>query len=94
MPSPQGGTIIGSARCKAFRSREGRLIAALNLVRCGISNLCVIGGDGSLTGANIFRQEWDGLLQELVRKGVPGPNPNLCPCIPLSPQCPHHCVVP
>ncbi|XP_049632260.1 ATP-dependent 6-phosphofructokinase, platelet type [Suncus etruscus] len=64
-----GGTIIGSARCKAFRSREGRLIAALNLVRYGITNLCVIGGDGSLTGANIFRQEWDGLLQELVRKG-------------------------
>ncbi|XP_054995130.1 ATP-dependent 6-phosphofructokinase, platelet type [Sorex araneus] len=64
-----GGTIIGSARCKAFRSREGRLAAALNLARCGITNLCVIGGDGSLTGANIFRQEWGGLLQELLRKG-------------------------
>uniref|UniRef100_A0A8C5XCC2 6-phosphofructokinase type C n=1 Tax=Microcebus murinus TaxID=30608 RepID=A0A8C5XCC2_MICMU len=49
---PQGGTIIGSARCKDFLSRRrqpGRL---------GITNLCVIGGDGSLTGANIFRKEW------------------------------------
>ncbi|XP_051050744.1 ATP-dependent 6-phosphofructokinase, platelet type isoform X2 [Phodopus roborovskii] len=64
-----GGTIIGSARCQAFRSREGRLKAACNLVRLGITNLCVIGGDGSLTGANIFRKEWNGLLEELVQNG-------------------------
>lgn len=64
-----GGTIIGSARCKAFRSREGRLKAAQNLVQLGITNLCVIGGDGSLTGANIFRKEWNGLLEELARNG-------------------------
>ncbi|CAM9297384.1 ATP-dependent 6-phosphofructokinase, platelet type-like [Lethenteron reissneri] len=61
-----GGTVIGSARCKDFREREGRLKAALNLVQRGISNLCVIGGDGSLTGANLFREEWSGLLEELV----------------------------
>lgn len=35
----------------------------------GISNLVVIGGDGSLTGANLFRQEWPSLLEELVSKG-------------------------
>ncbi|XP_040823833.1 ATP-dependent 6-phosphofructokinase, platelet type isoform X1 [Ochotona curzoniae] len=64
-----GGTIIGSARCKAFRTREGRLKAASNLVHRGITNLCVIGGDGSLTGANIFRKEWSGLLEELARDG-------------------------
>nr|XP_023487979.1 ATP-dependent 6-phosphofructokinase, platelet type isoform X2 [Equus caballus]XP_044618517.1 ATP-dependent 6-phosphofructokinase, platelet type isoform X2 [Equus asinus] len=64
-----GGTIIGSARCKAFRSREGRLQAARNLVQLGITNLCVIGGDGSLTGANIFRKEWSGLLEELAQNG-------------------------
>lgn len=29
----------------------------------------VIGGDGSLTGANLFRQEWQGLLDELVKTG-------------------------
>lgn len=62
--------MIGSARCKAFTTREGRLAAAFNLVKRGISNLCVCGGDGSLTGANIFRSEWSGLLDELVKKGT------------------------
>uniref|UniRef100_A0A8C7SZ03 ATP-dependent 6-phosphofructokinase n=1 Tax=Oncorhynchus mykiss TaxID=8022 RepID=A0A8C7SZ03_ONCMY len=64
-----GGTVIGSARCKEFRSHEGRLKAAHNLVQRGITNLCVIGGDGSLTGANLFREEWSGLLEELVQQG-------------------------
>ncbi|XP_047903542.1 ATP-dependent 6-phosphofructokinase, platelet type isoform X1 [Anser cygnoides] len=64
-----GGTVIGSARCKSFRTREGRLQAAYNLVQRGITNLCVIGGDGSLTGANLFREEWSGLLEELAQKG-------------------------
>ncbi|XP_058488905.1 ATP-dependent 6-phosphofructokinase, platelet type isoform X3 [Solea solea] len=65
-----GGTVIGSARCKDFRTHEGRLKAALNLVQRGITNLCVIGGDGSLTGANLFREEWSGLLAELVEQGA------------------------
>ncbi|XP_014327735.1 ATP-dependent 6-phosphofructokinase, platelet type-like isoform X3 [Xiphophorus maculatus] len=65
-----GGTVIGSARCKDFRSHEGRLKAAHNLVERGITNLCVIGGDGSLTGANLFREEWSGLLSELVQQGL------------------------
>ncbi|XP_038838806.1 ATP-dependent 6-phosphofructokinase, liver type-like isoform X3 [Salvelinus namaycush] len=65
----QGGTVIGSARCKVFTTRNGRLAAAFNLVKRGITNLCVCGGDGSLTGANIFRSEWSGLLAELVQKG-------------------------
>lgn len=61
--------MIGSARCKAFTTREGRIAAAFNLVKKGITNLCVCGGDGSLTGANIFRSEWSSLLAELVEKG-------------------------
>ncbi|XP_028333121.1 ATP-dependent 6-phosphofructokinase, platelet type-like isoform X1 [Gouania willdenowi] len=65
-----GGTVIGSARCKEFRSHEGRLKAAHNLLQRGITNLCVIGGDGSLTGANLFREEWSGLLTELVEQGL------------------------
>ncbi|XP_041099692.1 ATP-dependent 6-phosphofructokinase, platelet type-like isoform X2 [Polyodon spathula] len=64
-----GGTVIGSARCKEFRTHEGRRAAAQNLVLRGITNLCVIGGDGSLTGANLFREEWSGLLDELVQQG-------------------------
>ncbi|XP_054622516.1 ATP-dependent 6-phosphofructokinase, platelet type-like isoform X4 [Dunckerocampus dactyliophorus] len=65
-----GGTVIGSARCKAFRTHEGRLKAAHNLVERNITNLCVIGGDGSLTGANLFREEWSGLLDELLQQGL------------------------
>ncbi len=65
----QGGTAIGSARCAEFRTREGRRQAARNLVDHDIDSLVVIGGDGSLTGANIFRQEWSDLLAELVQQG-------------------------
>uniref|UniRef100_A0A3P8SY80 ATP-dependent 6-phosphofructokinase n=1 Tax=Amphiprion percula TaxID=161767 RepID=A0A3P8SY80_AMPPE len=65
-----GGTVIGSARCKEFRTHEGRLKAAHNLVQRSITNLCVIGGDGSLTGANLFREEWSGLLTELQQQGL------------------------
>ena len=62
----KGGTVVGTARSKEFREREGRLKAAENLVAQGINNLIVIGGDGSLTGANLFKEEWEGLLGELV----------------------------
>lgn len=65
----KGGTVIGSARCQDFRTREGRSKAAYNLVKLGITNLCVIGGDGSLTGANLFRTEWSELLADLVKTG-------------------------
>lgn len=62
----RGGTVIGSARCMDFKERWGRLKAAENLVKREITNLIVIGGDGSLTGANLFRSEWTSLLDELV----------------------------
>lgn len=65
----KGGTVIGSARCARFREREGRLQAARNLLEQGIDGLVVIGGDGSLTGASMFRQEWPLLLTELVERG-------------------------
>ncbi|ROT70143.1 phosphofructokinase [Penaeus vannamei] len=65
----KGGTVIGSARCKDFRDREGRMKAAKNLIKRGITNLVVIGGDGSLTGANLFKQDWPALLQLLLKKG-------------------------
>jgi 6-phosphofructokinase 1 len=64
-----GGTILGTARSDEFRTREGRRAAARNLLTHGIDRLVVIGGDGSLTGANILRQEWPELLAELVDGG-------------------------
>jgi 6-phosphofructokinase 1 len=65
----RGGTVIGTARSQEFRTRRGRLRAARNLLEHGIDALVVIGGDGSLTGANLFRKEWPDLLAELVRSG-------------------------
>ncbi len=65
----KGGTVIGSARCLEFKERPGRLTAAENLVQNGIDALVVCGGDGSLTGANILRTEWSGLLHELAENG-------------------------
>lgn len=62
----EGGTLIGTARCKAFMERNGRLRAAKNMVEAGIDALIIIGGDGSLTGADVLRREWPGLLKELV----------------------------
>jgi 6-phosphofructokinase 1 len=65
----RGGTLIGTARCMAFYERPGRLIAARNMIRKGINALVIIGGDGSLTGADKFRDEWPSLLEELVKTG-------------------------
>ena len=55
----KGGTILGTARCKEFRSKEGRRCAVQNLLQNNIQYLCVIGGDGSLTGASILLEEYD-----------------------------------
>jgi len=54
----KGGTILKSARSKAFRTKEGRQIAHQNLQNEGIDGLVVIGGDGSFTGALVFNQEF------------------------------------
>jgi 6-phosphofructokinase 1 len=55
----RGGTILKTARCKEFTTPEGRAIAYENMKKEGIDALVVIGGDGSLTGARIFAQEYD-----------------------------------
>lgn len=65
----KGGTIIGTARSQDFRTRAGRLQAAANLLFHEIDSLVVIGGDGSLMGADTFSREWPELLAELVENG-------------------------
>ncbi|KAF8962748.1 6-phosphofructokinase [Flammula alnicola] len=61
----EGGTLIGTARSEAFRTIEGRTAAAFNLIKEGIDALVVCGGDGSLTGADVFRAEWPDLIKKL-----------------------------
>lgn len=55
----QGGTILKTARSKEFRTAEGRRAAYENMKAAGIDALVVIGGDGSLSGAKIFAEEFD-----------------------------------
>ena len=53
----RGGTILRTARCKAFYEPEGRAKAAEVLHRRGIEGLVVIGGDGSFRGASKLHEE-------------------------------------
>ncbi|MDR1091455.1 MAG: 6-phosphofructokinase [Prevotella sp.] len=63
----QGGTILKTARSKEFQTLEGRKVAYETIQREEIDALVVIGGDGSLTGARIFAQEFN-----LPIVGLPG----------------------
>ena len=63
----QGGTILKTARSVEFTTEEGRQKAYNNIVKQGIDALVVIGGNGSLSGAKIFAQEFD-----LCCIGLPG----------------------
>ena len=55
----RGGTILKTARSEEFRSKEGRAKAAANIKKFGIDALVVIGGNGSLEGAQILAREYD-----------------------------------
>lgn len=55
----QGGTILKTARCMEFKTAEGRKQAYDNMRAHGIDALVVIGGDGSLSGARLFAEEYD-----------------------------------
>ena len=68
----KGGTSIGSARCMEFKTTQGRLTGCQNLIHKGVNNIIAIGGDGTLTGANIFREDW------VLQPPLPG-NPTLSP---------------
>jgi len=47
----KGGTILGSARCEEFTTKEGRIKAIRAMRQMGIDALVVIGGNGSQTGS-------------------------------------------
>jgi 6-phosphofructokinase 1 len=50
----QGGTILGSARCEAFKTPVGREQALGVLKARGVEGLVVIGGNGSQMGAHLL----------------------------------------
>ncbi len=55
----KGGTILKTARSQEFTTPEGRRTAYENMKSNEIDALVVIGGDGSITGAQIFAREYD-----------------------------------
>ena len=63
----RGGTILKTARSEAFRTVEGRQTAAHTLHKYGIDALVVIGGNGSLSGAEELAHEHD-----IPVIGIPG----------------------
>jgi 6-phosphofructokinase 1 len=55
----QGGTILKSARSKEFLTPAGRMTAYENLKKNESEALIVLGGDGTITGARVFAQEFN-----------------------------------
>ena len=55
----EGGTVLKTARSTDFATVEGRAKAYENIVKEDINALVVIGGNGSLTGAMKFAEEYD-----------------------------------
>ena len=64
----RGGTILKTARSKEFTTPEGRRKAYDVLKQENIGYLVIIGGDGSLTGARLFADEYP----DIVCIGLPG----------------------
>lgn len=63
----RGGTILRTARCKAFYESKGRAQAAQTLKKHAIDGLVVIGGDGSFRGAAKLFEE-----HNIPVVGIPG----------------------
>ncbi|MER3373057.1 MAG: 6-phosphofructokinase [Allomuricauda sp.] len=63
----KGGTILKSARCQEFRTKEGRKKAYDQLKKEGIDAFVVIGGNGSFAGAMLFNEEYGFPIM-----GIPG----------------------
>ena len=63
----RGGTILKSARCKEFHTKEGRQQAFDNIKKFSLDGIVAIGGDGTFTGAAIFNKEFN-----IPFIGIPG----------------------
>ncbi|MCK8828092.1 6-phosphofructokinase [Natroniella acetigena] len=75
----RGGTVLRSARCEEFRTKEGRRKAVEQLKYVGADGLVVIGGDGSFKGAKLLGDESD-----IKTVGIPGTIDNDIACTDYS----------
>lgn len=65
----EGGTILFSARSKGFREKESRKEAVFNLAKRKIEGMLVLGGDGSIQGGTILRNEFHEHVEALIKEG-------------------------
>jgi 6-phosphofructokinase 1 len=63
----RGGTILGTARCEAFRLPAVRAKVARDLKEAGVEGLVIIGGDGSFTAGELLNREFG-----IPVAGIPG----------------------
>ncbi len=63
----KGGTILKTARSKDFETKDGRAIAYNNIKKHEIDALLLIGGDGTMRGAEVFFNEY-----QIPAVGLPG----------------------
>jgi 6-phosphofructokinase 1 len=63
----RGGTVLGTARCEEFRTKEGRSKAIENLKQIGVEGFIAIGGDGTFAGAKLLSEEMN-----IPVIGIPG----------------------
>jgi 6-phosphofructokinase 1 len=81
--SRRGGTVLGTARSKAFATPEGQRRARETIAREGLSGILVIGGNGSLTGARTL-VDVETKRGTLVVGGVPASIDNDLACTSMS----------
>ncbi|MGZ4163233.1 MAG: 6-phosphofructokinase, partial [Tumebacillaceae bacterium] len=70
----RGGTILHTARCLEFKTKEGQELAVSKLKESGIDGVVVIGGDGSFRGAKVLSD------LGIPTVGIPGTIDNDIPC--------------
>lgn len=65
-----GGTILKSSRSERFETKEGRKMAYQKLKDKGIEAIVIIGGDGSLKGAEVFSEEYKDISFMCIPKTI------------------------
>lgn len=65
-----GGTILKSSRSERFKTKEGRKTAYKQLKDKGIEAIVIIGGDGSLKGAEVFSEEYKDISFMCIPKTI------------------------
>ena len=80
----RGGTVLGSARSKAFPTPEGQVEARRQVIALKLRGLIVIGGNGSLTGAQAMMGAPTHDGRELVVAGLPASIDNDLGCTSMA----------